>query len=101
MTPPPFGAKRLSEAFGFIGHLCPHPPVEFLDPPLFYEYNCRFILDYSNDYGIFIFYNGSSLEMHQLFSPKQTHMITKQDTYSQRASYVYCICTQIVSGAQK
>ena len=21
--PPPFGASRLSEAFGFIGHLCP------------------------------------------------------------------------------
>ena len=23
--PPPFGASRLSEAFGFIGHLCPPP----------------------------------------------------------------------------
>ena len=31
--PPPFGASRLSEAFGFICHLCP-PPVEVLDPPL-------------------------------------------------------------------
>ena len=32
--PPPFGASRLSEAFGFIGHLCPPPAVEVLDPPL-------------------------------------------------------------------
>ena len=35
--PPPFGASRLSEAFGFIGHPPPPPPppaVEVLDPPL-------------------------------------------------------------------
>ena len=31
--PPPFGATRLSEAFGFIAHLCP-PAAEVLDPPL-------------------------------------------------------------------
>ena len=34
LPPPPFGASRLSEAFGFIGHLCPPPAVEFLDPLL-------------------------------------------------------------------
>ena len=32
--PPPFGATRLSEADGLIGHLCPPPAVEVLDPPL-------------------------------------------------------------------
>ena len=36
--PPPFGASRLSEAFGFIGHLCP-PAVEVLDPPLNVNYS--------------------------------------------------------------
>ena len=35
-TPPPFGAMRLSEAFGFIGHLAPPPAVEVLDPPLYF-----------------------------------------------------------------
>ena len=29
-----------------------------------------------------IFYNGASLEIHQLFSSKQTHTTTKQDNYS-------------------
>ena len=32
--PSPFGASRLSEAFGFIDHLCAPPAVEVLDPPL-------------------------------------------------------------------
>ena len=59
--PPPFRATRLSEAFGFIGHLShPIPAVKVLDPPLLYEYNCRCILDYWNDYGMFIFYKGKS-----------------------------------------
>ena len=31
--PSPFGALRLSEAFGFICHECP-PAMEVLDPPL-------------------------------------------------------------------
>ena len=83
--------------------LVPRPPaVEVLDPLLFYEYNCRCILNYWNDYGMFIFYNGSSLEMHQLFSSKQTHITTKQDNYSQRAWYLYLLDhTKIVSGAPK
>ena len=77
----------------------PTPAVEILDPPLFYEYNCRCILDYLNDYDMFIFYK---LEIHQLFSSKQTHRTTEQDNYSQRAWYLYLLDhTKIVSGAPK
>ena len=78
---PHFSATHLSEASGFIGHLCP-PAVEVLNPPLFYEYNCRRILNFEIiDYGMFIFYNGSPLEIRQIFSSKQTNMTTKQDNY--------------------
>ena len=84
----PLSALRASVKHSAILVTCAPPPpipptpaVEVLDPPLFYEYNCRCILDY----GMFIFYNGSSLEKHQFFSSKQTHMTTKQDNYSQRA----------------
>ena len=99
--PPPFGATRISEAFGFISHLCPRA-VAVLDPSLFYEFNCRCILNYWNDYGMFIFYNGSLLEIHQCLSSKQTNMTTKQDNYSQRAWYFYLLDhTKIVSRRSK
>ena len=52
--PPPFGALRLSESFGFIGHLCPPPPgsggsgsapEQFV--PFFFQTFISFFFDYT------------------------------------------------------